>query len=89
MFIVTFLFLPLIDFQDHRFNLTIQNISQNTDDANESLMDTMIHIKNILPSATLQKLTSLKPVLMTITRRSSTYQTLKRYQRIQEFLPRL
>lgn len=84
-FIATAFSLPFRDFPSHRFNFTIQNISEEVDEIMKSIVHIMICIRRIVPAAKLQKLTSLKQVLMTKTRWSSTYKMMEHYQSIWKF----
>ena len=78
--------IPFIGCASHRLNLAVQQFLSNNDSAIEKVHAVMKKLRSVKKSAVLRRSTSLHPVLRNITRWSSTFAMLKRYNELRPIL---
>lgn len=78
-----------ICYASHRFNLAAKDILSGYTANIDSVNTLMVKLRNMLPSARLRKHNPLKPLRRNVTRWSSTYAMLRRYQEMKEFVTKL
>ena len=80
---------PLVGCASHRFNLAVKDQLKDYADILSNINTLMKKLKNLIPAAKLRKHTLLQPKCSNATRWSSTFEMLKRYKEIQQYLPLL
>lgn len=80
---------PFIGCASHRFNLAMKDIISEYRDEITKVNDLMKKLSYQIPAAKLRRFTHLKAKISNETRWSSTYNMLKRYIEIKEYLPQL
>ena len=80
---------PLVGFASHRLNLAIKDILKFHEVLLNKLNRLMSKLRNLLLSAKLRKLTTLRPKLRNVTRWSSTYDVLRRHKELKPFLSKI
>lgn len=79
--------MPLIDCTGHRYNLAVQDISENDDEVIKKVSTLTSQLKCLLISAKLKQLTHLRPETRQTTLWSSVHAMLLRFVKLEEYLP--
>eukprot|EP00171_Calliarthron_tuberculosum_P002604 IDg2604t1 len=82
-------FVLFVGCASHRFNLAVQDILSSYEDVLSLVHNLMLKLRNLIAAAKLRNLTHLRPKMRNVTWWSSSYEMLRRYQRLREFLPML
>lgn len=80
---------PLIECASHRFNLLVDDISENYEDVLSTINRLITKLKGFLLRAKLRKVTSLTSKTRNIARWSSSFYVAQRYFPLLEYLPQI
>ena len=78
--------LPIIGCASHRFNLACKKYLESGEEVLQKIQSLMITLRQVKQAGKLRIKTNLEPIIRNVTRWSSTYEMLKRFFRLQEFI---
>ena len=78
--------IPMIGCASHRFNLACKKYLEDSENVIQKIHSLMVNLRQVKQAGKLRTKTPLEPVIRNATRWSSTYEMLKRFFRLQEFI---
>jgi hypothetical protein len=78
--------IPMLGCASHRFNLACKNYLEKFEYVLQKIHSLMANLRQVKQAGKLRTKTNLEPIIRNVTRWSSTYEMLKRFFRIREFL---
>jgi hypothetical protein len=78
--------IPMIGCASHRFNLACKKYLESSEIVLQKIQSLMVNLRQVKQAGKLRTKTSLEPIIRNVTRWSSTYEMLKRFFRLQEFI---
>ena len=76
----------MIGCASHRFNLACKKYLESSEEVLQKIQSLMTTLRQVKQAGKLRTKTNLEPIIRNVTRWSSTYQMLKRFFRLQEFI---
>jgi hypothetical protein len=78
--------IPMIGCASHRFNLACKKYLKSSEEVLQKIQSLMTTLQQVKQAGKLRNKTDLEPIIRNVTRWSSTYEMLKRFFRLQEFI---
>jgi hypothetical protein len=78
--------IPMIGCASHRFNLACQKYLKGSEPILQKIQSLMTTLRQVKQAGKLRTKTSLEPIIRNVTRWSSTYEMIKRFFRLEEFI---